>query len=142
MKACVFFMNMFKNQNPDDAIKFPVDKLGESFRIARNFRLKEAQSACGSTTVYLHPSTLVLAQILRDRVGALRVNSWYRSLEYNTKIQGSKNSKHTLGMAVDLTPLECSLSKLISEVEKLDVGGLGIYENFIHIDTFVFCITS
>ena len=64
------------------------------------------------------------------------VNSWYRSLEHNTKIQGSKKSKHTLGMAVDLFPLECSLSKLIDEANKLDVGGMGIYENFVHLDTF------
>lgn len=136
MKACVFFMNMFKNQNPDDSLKFPIDKLGEDYRISRNFRLREAQSRCGSMLVYLHPSTLVLAQILRDRVGGLMVNSWYRSLEHNTKIQGSKESKHTLGMAVDLFPLECSLSKLIDEANKLDIGGMGIYENFVHLDTF------
>jgi len=47
---------MFENQNPDDALKFSVSKLGRDYRLSRNFRLWEAQCSDGSDIVFVHPS--------------------------------------------------------------------------------------
>lgn len=127
---------MFENQNPDDALKFSVSKLGRDYRLSRNFRLWEAQCSDGSDIVFVHPSLLVLVQALRDEFGPLRVNSWYRTPRFNATLAGksSKNSKHILGMAVDLFPLKHSLESFKTEVKTLPIGGIGIYETFVHLD--------
>lgn len=129
---------MFENQNPDDALKFSVGKLGKDYRLSRNFRLWEAQCSDGSDIVFVHPSILILVQALRDEFGALRVNSWYRTPSFNATLAGksSKTSKHLLGMAVDLYPLKHSLESFKTEVNQLPVGGIGIYETFVHLDVF------
>ena len=43
---------------------------------------------------------------LREKVGAIRINSGYRTPEYNRKIGGSSTSQHTKGEAVDIFPLK------------------------------------
>lgn len=76
-------------------------------------------------------------QELRDTYGELQVNSLFRSREHNTRIQGSKQSKHLLGMAVDLVPLETKFERFVEGVSKMDnVGGIGIYRTFVHIDVY------
>ena len=129
---------MFENQNPDDALKFSVAKLGGDYRLSRNFRLWEAQCSDGSDIVFIHPSILILVQALRDEFGSLRVNSWYRTPSFNATLAGksSKTSKHLLGMAVDLFPLKHSLESFKTEVKALPVGGIGIYETFVHLDVY------
>lgn len=128
---------MFENQNPDDGLKFQISKVGEDFRLSRNFRLKEARSGCGSDIVFVHPALILLMQSLRDQYGPLRVNSMYRSQEWNLRIQGEKGSKHTLGMAVDLSPLETKFERFKNDIMKrTDIGGVGIYSTFIHLDVY------
>ena len=43
---------------------------------------------------------------LREKVGAIRVNSGYRTPEHNRQIGGSPTSQHTRGEAVDIFPLK------------------------------------
>ena len=43
---------------------------------------------------------------LREKVGAIRVNSGYRTPEHNRQIGGSPTSQHIKGEAVDIFPLE------------------------------------
>jgi len=134
LKAVIFFM--FNNQNSDDALVFSVPVMGDGYNLSRNFKLIEAQSKCGSDLVIIHPSTIVLAQLLRDKLGRLQINSWYRSIEHNESIGGVQNSKHTLGMAIDVLPMQASLNDLLSVVNTLAIGGIGIYESFIHLDVY------
>lgn len=126
---------MFQDQNPDDALKFSVEKMGKTYRLARNFRLHEAQCSDGSDIVFVHPATLMLIQHLRDEFGAIKVNSWYRTPSYNSRV-GTRNSKHMLGMAVDIVPMKMSLDQFIVEVKQLPIGGIGIYKSFVHLDTY------
>jgi uncharacterized protein YcbK (DUF882 family) len=126
---------MFANNNPDDALQFKVSQLGDGYRLSRNFKLSEAKSQCGSDTVYVHPAVLVLAQKIRDEFGPIRVNSWYRSPEHNATITGSsKQSRHMLGMAIDIVPLRATLNDVRLYAETLNVGGMGTYETFVHLD--------
>jgi len=128
---------MYENQNPDDGLKLQISKVGEDYRLSRNFRLKEARSGCGSDIVFIHPALICLMQSLRDQYGPLRVNSLYRSPEWNTRIQGAKDSKHTLGMAVDLSPLETKFERFRNDIiKRADIGGIGVYSTFIHLDVF------
>ncbi len=43
---------------------------------------------------------------LREKVGAIRVNSGYRTPAYNKQIGGATNSQHCRGEAADIFPLE------------------------------------
>ena len=43
---------------------------------------------------------------LREKVGAIRVNSGYRTPAHNKQIGGATNSQHCRGEAADIFPLE------------------------------------
>jgi hypothetical protein len=62
-------------------------------------------------------------QLLRDRIGALRITSGYRSPELNTAIGGSNKSQHTKCEAVD-----------IQYVKRGRMDNLLIYQALIDLD--------
>ena len=62
-------------------------------------------------------------QLLRDRIGALRITSGYRSSELNTAIGGSNKSQHTKCEAVD-----------IQYVKRGRMDNLMIYQALIDLD--------
>lgn len=134
LKAVIFFM--FNNQNSNDSLVFSLPIMGTGYNLSRNFKLTEAQSKCGCDLIIVHPSTIILAQTLRDKLGRIKINSWYRSVEHNEKIGGVENSKHTLGMALDVVPLQASLEDVLNIANTLAIGGIGIYESFIHLDVY------
>ena len=113
--------------------------------MTNNFTLKEFESNDGSempSDVYLNIVKLVgQLQFLRDYTGkAIKINSGYRSPEYNAKIGGVKNSQHILGKAADIRiegmkPKEVHsiIEELISKGDMLQ-GGLGLYSSFVHYD--------
>ena len=64
-----------------------------------------------------------LLQSIRDKIGALRVTSGYRSIQLNTTIGGSANSQHCRYEAVDL-----------QYVKKGQMDNLMIYQTLIDLD--------
>lgn len=73
---------------------------------------------------------------------ALTVLSGYRDPEYNRKIGGAKASQHMEGRAADVmcahaSPAEVHalVLRLYAEGKLPHLGGLGIYNTFVHIDT-------
>jgi|TARA_Y100000289_G_scaffold41797_1_gene41436 hypothetical protein len=62
-------------------------------------------------------------QLLRDRIGALRITSGYRSPQLNTAIGGSNKSQHTKCEAVD-----------IQYVKRGRMDNLMIYQALIDLD--------
>jgi len=80
-------------------------------------------------------------QALRDYLDKpIRINSGYRSPDYNHKIGGAKKSQHKLGNAADIvvngsTPREIreAIFHLIEEGKMLE-GGVGSYSSFTHYD--------
>ena len=46
---------------------------------------------------------------LREKVGAIQINSGYRTPEHNKKVGGSPTSQHITGQAVDLVPLNADI---------------------------------
>jgi len=114
-------------------------------KLTHNFSLSEFESKDGATT----PEDVLRnlqkvakqLQILRDYVGLpIKVNSGYRSPEHNEKIGGSKNSQHKLGKAADIVIAGLKPSEVYDLVERLiredvlNIGGLGKYNSFTHID--------
>ncbi len=81
------------------------------------------------------------AQIFRDFLDSpLRVNSGYRTPDYNAKVGGAKNSWHMKAGALDLHCNEYSaaiLADLYEGLIRIGVvpdGGIGRYATFVHID--------
>jgi uncharacterized protein YcbK (DUF882 family) len=128
-------MNIFRDQNPLDSLRFEIDKVGRSYKVSRNFTLGELASKDGANIVLLHPALILALQTIRDHLGKpIRVNSAFRSPAHNKAIGGASNSLHTLGLAADIvidgmTPIE--VSSLASD---MGLGGIKAYPTFTHID--------
>jgi uncharacterized protein YcbK (DUF882 family) len=116
-----------------------------SRRFSKNFDAAELACHDGSPVpvLYYDNATEVCrrAQVLRDLLGTtLKVNSGYRTLEYNRKVGGAKDSMHLSASALDLRSLYWTADQLADLYEGLirlklvPDGGLGRYDTFIHID--------
>jgi len=73
----------------------------------------------------------------------LIVISGYRTPVYNERIRGVSKSQHCEGRAADIRPMRVSdVPALLAKVEVLiaknelgDLGGLGVYPAWLHVDT-------
>jgi uncharacterized protein YcbK (DUF882 family) len=82
-------------------------------------------------------------QRLRDKWGALIIISGYRSPAYNARIGGAKASTHMTAQGADIRPMKIGDVNELAETvlamhaagELPALGGLGIYRNWIHVDT-------
>lgn len=114
-------------------------------RITENFSMYEFACKDGSPTPkYIQHRLVKLAiqlQVLRDYLQEpIKINSGYRTPEYNKRIGGVPNSQHTQGFAADIvcknkSPREVydAIEYLINKGEMLQ-GGLGLYKGFVHYD--------
>ena len=117
-------------------------------RITKNFTVAEiannsANDLCKLVFTPELVSFAALLQTLRDQHGKpLKVNSWYRTAEFNRRVGGSSNSLHLQGRAVDLDVSSHSeqerLVKLWREICLANnrIGGANLYPSLIHLDDF------
>ena len=90
----------------------------------------------GSGKEFMNPEFLKLCDALRQKFGKpLKVNSGYRSEEYNKKIGGVSNSSHIKGLAADFAiSSSADRWKFIKCCFELGITRIGIGNAFIHID--------
>jgi uncharacterized protein YcbK (DUF882 family) len=95
----------------------------------------------------LRPLCALLEQVRALAGGPLAVISGYRSPAHNTAVGGAKLSQHMEGRAADVRPVTDggSLAHACAELharvlaaaqrgELPDLGGLGLYPGWIHVD--------
>ena len=114
-------------------------------KITTNFSLEEFNCKDGSAM----PNDVMIniiklaknLQVLRDAIGkTIVINSAYRSPEYNKKIAGVKDSQHLKGNASDIAVKGMTPKEVAKVIEgliasgKMQQGGIGIYQNFVHYD--------
>ncbi|WP_256761391.1 D-Ala-D-Ala carboxypeptidase family metallohydrolase [Cohnella sp. WQ 127256] len=106
--------------------------------VSKNFKLYEFECHDGNHQVKLDPEVVILLQKLREKIGKpLKINSAYRTPEYNRKISGSPNSQHIEGKAVDIS---CPKGMTVDQLSRIAKGvgfkGIGKYpkQNFVHMD--------
>jgi len=66
---------------------------------------------------------------------AFRVNSWFRTNDYNKSVGGATASQHKLGIATDISLSYSNRVKLQKYWKSKGWGGIGIYSTFIHVDS-------
>lgn len=98
------------------------------------------------------PLSLVFEAVRRTIGGPIRINSAYRTIEYNRAVGGSRKGQHPEGRALDLGLPRGMLMKdflaVVLEVARYPsfptgpptliegrLTGIGVYPTFIHIDT-------
>jgi uncharacterized protein YcbK (DUF882 family) len=68
----------------------------------------------------------------------LIIHSSYRTPTWNAKVGGAKSSQHLFGKALDIQPTKMTVIAmhriLLRHATALGLGGLGLYNTFIHID--------
>lgn len=108
-------------------------------RLSPHFRVKEFHSQrdpCDD--VIVDERLLHLLENIRNHIGKpVRINSGYRSPEYNARLKNaSPRSQHCNGKAADIW-VEGVTPQQISEIAECYLGssgGIGIYKNFTHVD--------
>ena len=116
-------------------------------KLSKNFDLREFNCKDKDGTpvpTELMPNVYELAQnlqVLRDHINIpIHINSGYRTEAHNEAVGGSKNSRHLLAEAADITTRDLSPKQLYSIIEKLiqageiKQGGLKAYKGFTHYD--------
>lgn len=103
-------------------------------KLDKNFYLSEFECHC-CKAVRLHP--LLLHQLIKLRLileEPVYINSGYRCKKGNKLAGGTSNSYHLFGMAVDIKVKICSIADLAVYAEKVGFNGIGVYNNFLHLD--------
>lgn len=101
---------------------------------------------------YLPKQLLDAANMIREALGSpVNVNSSIRSVKKNTAVGGAKNSMHLpyeedgkvytraldLGISSGIKDVHALLlgdAVLAEELREMGIGGIGLYDTFIHID--------
>ena len=106
--------------------------------ISKDFNRSEFECNCGECGLdTVDAALLALLQDVRDKFGPLKVTSGHRCEDYNNFVGGSKNSYHLQGRAADIVPLEPVVIQTIADyIDSINhTGGMGVYNDFIHLDT-------
>lgn len=108
-------------------------------RITENFSIAEFHcqgKQCGCETTLHDPGLSAYLQKIRDHFGKpIHITSGYRCKAHNASIGGSQQSRHCTGQAADFYIQDVSPAQIAAFAESIGVMGIGLYEDFVHIDT-------
>ena len=108
-----------------------------SKKLSANFSVKEFACNDGSDVVFVSPDLVEILQKIREHFGkSVTVNSGYRTVTYNQKVDGAAYSQHLYGKAADIKVKGVSPKTVAAYAETLlpNTGGIGIYPTFTHVD--------
>lgn len=106
-------------------------------KLSDNFRVNEFACSDGSDPIFISPVLVTVLQKIRNHFGKpVTINSGYRTVTKNKAVDGATYSQHLYGMAADITVKGVTPKMVAVYAETLlpNTGGIGIYNNFTHID--------
>ena len=93
-------------------------KLSENFTLGEMVGMRADNIPECDETINLVILTQRVLQPLRSVFGAIRINSGFRSKEYNAKVGGVATSQHTKGQAADIVPLSADIENVFKAIVK------------------------
>lgn len=111
---------------------------GQAEQLTANFNTREFDCKCGrycSTTKLDEKLVEYLQQIRTHFNQPIFITSGYRCPTHNANEGGSSGSYHTKGQACDFRVNGVSPTEVCKYAESIGIKGIGIYDNFTHIDT-------
>lgn len=108
-----------------------------SFRLSEHFKVYEFRCKDNTNPIFVSSTLIEVLERIREHFKKpVYINSGYRNPAYNAMIGGAKNSMHMYGMAADIHINGVTPKQIAEFAETLmpNGGGIGIYENFCHID--------
>lgn len=110
-----------------------------AFQLSKDFNLQEFECTHPEHRHVQVDETLVdLLQELRDRLGRpIIITSAYRCPERNAQVGGEEDSEHLYGRAADISlkNQQVGYEELRKQAEEIGFTGIGIYEDYAHLDT-------
>ena len=108
-----------------------------STRLSNHFKVYEFRCKDNTDPIFVAPALVNILETIREHFNKpVYINSAYRNPAYNAMIGGAKKSMHMYGMAADIHINGVTPKQIAEFAETLmpDSGGIGIYDNFCHID--------
>jgi uncharacterized protein YcbK (DUF882 family) len=103
-----------------------------------HFTRAEFCCSCGCGFDTVDAELLNCLEYIREHFGEpVTINSGCRCPDYNAEVGGSENSQHLYGRAADISVKDIPVSEVYELANNMEVGGLGEYDTFTHIDTRV-----
>lgn len=105
--------------------------------ISKNFKVKEFRCKDGSDKILIDIDFVKdKLQKIRDHFGVpVTINSAYRTVSWNTKCGGAKNSYHLKGMAFDIVVKGKTPQEVAKYAQSLGINCIIKYNTFVHIDS-------
>jgi zinc D-Ala-D-Ala carboxypeptidase len=108
----------------------------KDIQLSAHFKLSEFRCHDGSSVVLVNPKLVQALETLRVKLNKpITIYSAYRTLSYNKRVGGVRDSQHTLGNAADIhvsgmDPAAVAKVAISAGLFK----GVGIYDTFTHVD--------
>lgn len=106
--------------------------------VSKNFKTNEFDCHCKGSchTTKIDSALVEILQRIREHFGkAVIINSGYRCEKHNKAVGGASSSLHTKGKAADIVVKGINPAQVAAFAERIGVLGIGLYDNFVHIDT-------
>lgn len=102
----------------------------------RYFSRREFACRCGCGFDALDAELLYVLTQVRKKFGPVIIGSGCRCKKHNKAVEGSKNSQHCFGKAVDFCTPDAPVNKVADYLRKRypDCYGIGEHVSFIHFD--------
>jgi uncharacterized protein YcbK (DUF882 family) len=134
----------FHNVHTGDAIEVRyLNHMGQADSLACRRLNQFFRCQVTGRTTFIHPALFVLLDAVRTSLAIedepFLLYSGYRSPAYNRLLakkdrQVARHSFHTRGMAADVALSGVSLADLERVAGSLQMGGVGRYDQFVHLD--------
>lgn len=108
----------------------------DNVRVSEHFKANEFACKDGTDNILIDSQLIETLEKIRNHFGTpIIINSGFRTVKHNKKVNGAKTSYHCKGMAADIV-VKGHDSKEVAEYANsiMKQGGVIRYESFTHID--------